>query len=346
MSQFQLAAPAFLLLLALIPALVAWRLWRGRAPVWLVPYAAAWNPRSRTPAAPWRMVALCVGLALLALALARPQRTDQRQEVVSRGYDLMLAIDLSTSMLAEDYVGPDGPINRLEAVRPAIQAFVTQRPNDRIGVVVFAARAYTLAPLTTDHAWLEDQLASIQIGLLDDGTAIGDGLAIALAGLENERDGDEAAVGRFVILLTDGANTSGSLTPPQATAIARHRGVPVYAIGAGRNGMVPFPIFDDQGQRVGTRQFPSALDIEALQRMAQETDGRFVQAGDVQALNAAFAAIDAAQKTAFSTRTRVVTTELFPWPLGAALVALLLAAPIWNGLGARLGGGRRRKAAA
>ncbi|MDP2214444.1 VWA domain-containing protein [Phenylobacterium sp.] len=342
MTPFQLAAPGFLFLLALIPALLAWRRWRGRAPVWLTPYAAAWTPRSQIPTAPWRMVAVCLAIALLALALARPQRTDQRQEVVSRGYDLMLAIDLSTSMLAEDYVGPEGPINRLEAIRPVLQTFVTERPNDRIGVVVFAARAYTLAPLTTDHAWLEDQLAAIQIGLLDDGTAIGDGLAIALAGLENARDADDEAVGKFIILLTDGANTSGSLTPPQATAIARHRGTPVYAIGAGRNGMVPFPIFDNQGRRVGTRQFPSALDIEALQQMAQETGGRFVQAGDVQALNEAFAAIDAAQKTAFSTRTRVVTTELFPWPLAAGLASLLVAAPVWGGLS---GGLRRRRLA-
>ena len=330
MSTFQFASPWALALLLLIPAVAGWRRWRGRAPVWLAPYVKAWNPARALPVTPWRMLCLYGVLALLTLTLAGPQRTDQQQEVVSRGYDLMLAIDLSSSMLAEDYVGPDGPINRLEAIRPALQAFVTERPNDRIGVVLFAAQAYTLAPLTTDHAWLADQLAGVQIGLLEDGTAIGDGLGIALAGLERPREAEDQAVGRFVILLTDGANTSGSLTPPQSTALARHRGVPVYTIGAGRNGMVPFPIFDDQGRRVGTRQFPSALDVEALQRMARDTDGRFVQAGDTAALNSAFAAIDAAQKTAFQVKTRRVTTPLFPWPLGGALLLLLAAAPAWG----------------
>ncbi|MDP1874489.1 VWA domain-containing protein [Phenylobacterium sp.] len=336
MNAFQFALPWVLWLLLLIPALAAWRRWRGRAPVWLTPYAAAWSPPRALPGGPWRMICLYGVLALLIVALARPQRTDERQDVVSRGYDLMLAIDLSSSMLAEDYVGPDGPINRLEAIRPALQAFVTERPNDRIGVVLFAAQAYTLAPLTTDHAWLAEQLAGLRIGLLEDGTAMGDGLGIALAGLERPREDQDEAVGRFVVLLTDGANTSGSLTPPQSTALARHRSVPVYAIGAGRNGMVPFPIFDDQGRRVGTRQFPSALDVEALQRMARETDGRFVQAGDTAALSEAFAAIDAAQKTAFQVRTRRVTTELFPWPLAGALLLLLGAAPIWGAAGGRM----------
>ena len=336
MSGFQFAAPGLLGLLLLIPALAAWRRWRGRAPVWLAPYAAAWSPPRALPGGPWRMLCLYGVLALLILALARPQRVDARQDVVSRGYDLMLAIDLSSSMLAEDYVGPDGPINRLEAIRPALQAFVTERPNDRIGVVLFAAQAYTLAPLTTDHGWLAEQLSTLQIGLLEDGTAIGDGLGIALAGLERPRSDADEAVGQFVVLLTDGANTSGSLTPPQSTALARHRGVPVYAIGAGRNGMVPFPIFDDQGRRVGTRQFPSALDIETLQRMAQETDGRFVQAGDTAALAQAFAAIDAAQKTEFQVRTRRVTTDLFVWPLVGAFALLLAAAPVWGAGAARL----------
>lgn len=330
MNDLQFASPGLLGLLLLIPVLAAWRRWRGRAPVWLAPYAAAWSRSRLLPGGPWRMACLYGAMILLIVALARPQRIDERQDLVSRGYDLMLAIDLSSSMLAEDYVGPDGPINRLEAIRPALQAFVTERPNDRIGVVLFAAQAYTLAPLTTDHAWLGEQLATLQIGLLEDGTAIGDGLGIALAGLERPRATDDTAVGQFVVLLTDGANTSGSLTPPQSTALARHRGVPVYAIGAGRNGMVPFPIFDDQGRRVGTRQFPSALDIEALQRMARETDGRFVQAGDTAALAEAFRAIDAAQKTEFQVRTRRVTTELFAWPLAGALGLLLLAAPIWS----------------
>jgi Ca-activated chloride channel family protein len=330
MSGFQFAYPWLLLALLVVPAVIAWRRWRGRAPVWFVPYAAAWSPRTREPSEAWRLVLIYLALALLVIAAARPQRVDQREEVVSRGYDLMLAIDLSTSMLAEDFEGPAGRINRLEAVRPVVRDFIQGRPNDRIGIVVFAARAFTLSPLTTDHAFLDQKVADLKIGMLEDGTAIGDGLGIALTNLESDRDDSEAAVGQFIILLTDGANTSGSLTPPQSTSIARFRKVPVYTIGAGRAGMVPFPIFNDAGIRIGTRQFPSAIDIDALKIMAGETGGRYTEADDNQALTAAFQSIDAARKTEFSVRTRTVTTELFAWPLGAALLALLIAAPVWR----------------
>jgi Ca-activated chloride channel homolog len=331
MNGYSLAYPWLLAGLLLIPAVMAWRRWRGRSPLWLVPYAAAWTARSRAPSGAWRLAALYAAMALLVVAAARPQRVDQREEVVSRGYDLMLAIDLSTSMLAEDYRSPTGaPLNRMEAIRPIIQRFIAGRPDDRIGVVLFAGRAFTLAPLTTDHEWLGQQVAALRIGMLEDGTAIGDGLGIALSGLEAARDSEAAddSAGKFVILLTDGANTSGSLTPPQSTAIARHRKIPVFTIGAGRNGMVPFPIFDDNGRRIGTRQFPSSLDVKAMQTMASETGGRFVEASNVGALATAFNAIDAARKTEFRVRTRVLTTELFYWPLGAAVLFLLAAAPI------------------
>jgi Ca-activated chloride channel family protein len=330
MTAYRFEHPWVLLALLLIPAVLLWRRWRGRAPVWLVPYAAAWTERGRLPVGTWRMAGVYAALALLTIAAARPQRVASHEEVVSRGYDLMLAIDLSTSMLAEDYRGPKGPINRLEAIRPIIQAFVTGRPDDRIGVVVFAGKAFTLAPLTTDHQWLEKQVAALSIGIVEDGTAVGDGLGIALTGLEASRRDDEAAVGKFVILLTDGANTSGSLTPPQATAIARHRSVPVYTIGAGRNGMVPFPIFDDAGRRIGTRQFPSSLDVEALRTMSAETGGRYLQAGDLKALATAFKSIDAARKTEFRVKRRLVTTELFAWAAAPALACLLWAAPLWG----------------
>jgi Ca-activated chloride channel family protein len=341
MNGYSFAYPWLLAAGLLIPAVFAWRRWRGRAPVWLVPYAAAWTARGRPPSGAWRMAALYAALALLIVAAARPQRVDQREEIVSRGYDLMLAIDLSTSMLAEDYRAPDGaPLNRMEAIRPIIQRFIAGRPDDRIGIVLFSGRAFTLAPLTTDHEWLGQQVAALRIGMLEDGTAIGDGLGIALTGLEAGRQGAAAedTAGQFVILLTDGANTSGSLTPPQSTAIARHRKIPVFTIGAGRNGMVPFPIFDSAGRRIGTRQYPSSLDVQAMQTMAAETGGQFVEAGNVGALATAFNAIDAARKTEFRVRTRLLTTELFQWPLGAAMVLLLVAAPmtaIWEARKAR-----------
>ena len=326
LGAYRFAYPWVLLALLLIPALMLWRMRRGWVPIWLVPYASSWVAGGRGRIGGRRVAAVYVALALLIVACARPQRVDDRHEVMSRGYDLILAIDLSTSMLAEDYTGPNGPINRLEAIRPAILKFITGRPADRIGIVVFAGRAYTLVPLTTDHRWLARRVADLRIGFLDDGTAIGDGLGIALTHLQANR-GEERAVGSFVILLTDGANNSGSLTPPQATAIARHRHVPVYTLGAGRNGMVPFPIFDDHGRRIGTRQRPSSVDEDAVRTMALETGGRYFRADETGAVASAFASIDSAEKTDFHSRTYLLTTELFAWPLVASLAGLAWAFP-------------------
>jgi Ca-activated chloride channel family protein len=325
-DSYRFDAPWLLLALLLIPLMMYWRHRRGRAPVWLVPHAAAWMPHAHYD---WRgrIAWVYVAMALLTLAAARPQRVDERVEVSSRGYDLALAVDLSTSMLAEDYANADGPVNRLEAIRPIIQAFMSKRANDRIGIVAFAGRAYTLSPLTMDHDWLAKQVRDVQIGFVEDGTAVGEGLGMSLMQLEKPADlADEPRVGAFVILLTDGANTSGTLTPPQATAIAAHRGIPVYTIGAGRNGMVPFPVFD-HGKRVGTRQRPSDIDEEALRRIASQTGGKYFSAGDSGAVEAAFAAIDAAQKTQTQTRAYRRTTELFLWFALPALACLLMALP-------------------
>lgn len=325
MTGIHFAYPWMLAALLLIPLLMLWRRWFGWTPVLLIPYASSWAPQRRAGRS-WWIAGLYMAIGLMVVAAARPQRDDRQQHTVSRGYDLVLAVDLSTSMLAEDYSGPKGPISRLEAIRPILSAFITGRRHDRIGVVVFAGRAYTMAPLTTDHSWLERQIADLRIGIVEDGTAIGDGLGIALSNLEKGRD-DESAVGAFVILLTDGANTSGSLTPPQATAIARHRHVPVYTIGAGRNGMVPFPIFDDAGRRIGTRQRPSSIDVEALQAISKATGGRYFEAGDAGAVAAAFASIDAARKAEFSVKVQTNVIELFVWPASMALIALLAALP-------------------
>jgi len=339
-TEFRFEQPLLLLGLLLIPALIVWRRWRGRSPVWLVPYAASWAPAGKSGRREWPMALLYTAVALLAIAAARPQRTDSDEQVVSRGYDVMLAVDLSTSMLAEDYKGAKGSLNRLDAIRPVLKAFITGRPHDRIGMVLFAGHAFTLAPLTTDHRWLERQLADIKIGIIEDGTAIGDGLGVALTNLESSR-GSQNSVGSFVVLLTDGANTSGSLTPPQATAIARHRGIPVYTIGAGRNGMVPFPIFDASGRRIATRERPSSIDVEALRTISAQTSGRYFDAGSQKTVAAAFAAIDRAQKTRFRVKTNVKTTELFAF---AALPALaLLFAAAW-GFGMRTGSPVRRAA--
>src|SRR5690606_10808786 len=182
-----------------------------------------------------------------------------RRVVQQQGYDIILAVDLSGSMLAEDYARAGKRINRLQAIKPVIQAFITERPGDRIGIVVFAGRAYTLAPLTFDHAWLARQIERLHPGLIEDGTAIGDGLGVALSRLEQrDRMEDEHRQGAFVILLTDGANNRGALAPPAAAEIAQSRSIPVFTIGAGRNGLVPFPRMDaNTGEILGYRQVVS-----------------------------------------------------------------------------------------
>lgn len=318
--------PLWLLALLALP-LLFWLRGRRKVPVLLVPFAAAWYRPTLASVSRWPVVLALTGLALLIVALARPQRIEDKREVRTQGYDLMLAIDLSGSMLAEDYERDGGRVNRLQAIKPVIQAFINERPSDRIGIVVFSGKAYTLAPLTFDHDWLARQTERLRIGLIEDGTAIGDGLGVALTRLEQaQRETGGRRQGAFVVLLTDGANNRGALTPPQAAEIAKARGVPVYTIGAGRDGIVPFPVFDEQGNRIGMRRMLSDLDESALRDIATATGGRYFRAADQDTIAAAFNAIDQAKKIEFQAKSYLVTTELFHWPAAPGLVALLLGA--------------------
>ncbi|MBP6506871.1 MAG: VWA domain-containing protein [Opitutaceae bacterium] len=315
-------------LLALLPlALVIWLRGRRRVPVLLVPFAAAWHRPSLASVSRWPVILGALGLTLLIVGLARPQRVEDKREVRSQGYDIMLAIDLSGSMLAEDYERGGDRINRLQAIKPVVQAFINDRPADRIGIVVFSGKSYTLAPLTFDHDWLARQTERLKIGLIEDGTAIGDGLGVALTRLEQaRREKGGHRQGAFVVLLTDGANNRGTLLPAQAADIAKSRGIPVYTIGAGRDGIVPFPVFDDKGNKIGMRRMVSDLDEGALRGIATTTGGRYFRADDADTVKAAFKAIDQAKKIEFQAKSYLVTTELFYWPAVPGLCALLIGA--------------------
>ena len=326
--------PVWLYALLALP-LVLWLRGLRRVPVLLVPFAAAWHRPSLASVTRWPVAVAFLGLALLVVALARPQRVEDKREVRSQGYDIMLAIDLSGSMLAEDYEKDGDRINRLQAIKPVIQAFITDRPNDRIGIVVFSGRAYTLAPLTFDHDWLAKQTERLKIGLIEDGTAIGDGLGVSLTRLEQaKRESGGKRSGAFVVLLTDGVNNRGTLTPEQATQLAAARGVPVYTIGAGKDGIVPFPVFDDKGNKIGYRRMMADLDESALRQISETTGGHFFRAADTDTIESAFKAIDKAQKIEFQAKSYLITTELFYWPAAPGLLALLLAAlfarPFWR----------------
>ncbi len=328
MPPYTLHDPFWLLALAILP-LVLWLRGRRAVPVLLVPFAAAWHRPSLTSSSRWPAGLAVVGIVLLIAALARPQRIEDKREVHTQGYDLMLCIDLSGSMLAEDYEKDGEPINRLQAIKPVIQAFIDNRPSDRIGIVVFSGRAYTLAPLTFDHDWLAKQVARLKIGLIEDGTAIGDGLGVALTRLDQAgREQGNQRKGAFVVLLTDGANNRGSLSPDQAMQIAKSRGIPVYTMGAGRDGLVPFPVFDQNGNRLGTRRMPSDLDQNTLITIAETTGGHYYRIDDTKAIESAFKAIDRTQKIEFQSKSYLLTTELFIWFAAPGLACLLLAALI------------------
>jgi Ca-activated chloride channel family protein len=332
--RFAFHDPLWLLALLALPVL-AWLRGRRRVAVLLVPFAAAWHRPSLAAPSRWPVALAFAGLACVIVALARPQHIEDKREVRSEGYDIMLAIDLSTSMRAEDFERSGERINRLQAIKPVIQAFIERRPNDRIGIVLFSGRAYTMAPLTFDHNWLARQLERVRIGMIEDGTAIGDGLGVALTRLEQaKRESGGRRVGAFVVLMTDGANNRGSLAPAQAAELAKSRGIPVYTIGSGKDGYVPVPIYDDNGRRLGSRRMLSDLDEGALREIANATGGKFFRVADTDTIEAAFKAIDRAQKIEFQAKSYMVSTELFWWfaapGLGALAFAAFLSRPLWR----------------
>jgi Ca-activated chloride channel family protein len=325
-DNYTLHDPWWLLALAVIP-LLAWLRGRRGVPALVVPFAAAWYRPTLVAVSRLPVGVGVAGLVLLTVALARPQRVDDKREVHQQGYDLMLAIDLSGSMLAEDNHRPGEGPNRLQVIKPVIRAFIENRPNDRIGIVVFATQAYTLSPLTFDHAWLARQLDRIEIGVIDaDHTAIGDGLGVALTRLEQAgREEGNHRKGAFVVLLTDGSNNAGVLTPLQAADIARARGIPVYTVGAGKDGYTFLPLRDERGKTVTYTQILADLDENTLTIIANQTGGRFFRARDADTVETAFKSIDRAQKIEFEAKSYLLTTELFPWFAGPGLACLLCA---------------------
>lgn len=326
-GEWTVATPAWLLLAAALPVIGWLRARRGR-PVLVVPFASQWStagaPRSRIPEA-----LVVAGIVMLAVALARPQQIDPRRQTRREGYDILLAIDLSGSMLAEDYVRDGRPLNRLQAIAPIIEAFIANRPDDRIGIVAFSGRAYTLAPLTADHDWLQRQVDRLQVGLIEDGTAIGDALALATRRLEQpDRLAEGLRPGGFIVLLTDGANNAGAVAPLEAAARARAAGIPVYTIGAGQDGFVPMPVFDAAGRRLGTREVVSDLDEPTMQMIADMTGGRYFRAADADTVAAGFAMIDRERKIEFDAARPLRAEERYAWFAvpGLLLVALGYAA--------------------
>ncbi len=336
MDEWTLAFPwAFLVL----PALVVVAIVRGRRKreVSVVPYAAMWLPQGKTrPMPSWKSVLMYLGATSIVFALARPQIVREEAPTERQGYDIMLCIDLSGSMLAEDAFRNGQRINRLQAVLPVIQDFVRKRPDDRIGVVVFAGRAYTLANLTMQHEWLERQIGRLSVEMLEDGTAIGDGLGVALSRLENSlRLEEEKRAGAFIVLMTDGSNNSGSLLPLQAAELIARRGIPVFTIAVGQIGIVPFPVFDRFGRRVGYENVVSDIDLEVLEKIAKLTGGRAFHVDNAAVTDKVFHEINKATPVRIESEKFRITKEYFHHFAAGGFFLVLLAA-LFDGRSATL----------
>jgi Ca-activated chloride channel family protein len=301
--------------------------YRRRIPVLVVPHAAQWRRTTRGRRWPWAVLGGYLGTALLLVALARPQAREALAREKQPGYDIMLAVDLSTSMYAEDFNRDGAIMNRLQAIKPILEAFINQRPNDRIGIVAFAGQAHTFAPLTFDHDWLRRQAGRLSIGLIDDGTALGDAIGVGLARLrQGQRNPDQPKrLGAFLVLLTDGASNRGALDPRQAAELAKEEGVVVFTIGAGAEGRVATPVFDYKGRRIGTEMHESEIDTLLLRDIAEKTGGYFFRTTNTQTVQAAFAGIDQATRGEFQAPPYEITHELYPWFLMPALLALAIA---------------------
>lgn len=254
----------------------------------------------------------CVAIAAMVLAIARPRSSSTFERVDTEGIDIILALDVSTSMLARDFT-PD----RINAAKDIAIRFVAERPSDRIGVVVFAGESYTQCPVTTDRATLINLIKEIECGLIEDGTAIGNGLATAVARLK-----DSDAKSKVIILLTDGVNNSGEISPKMAAEIAKTYGIRVYTIGVGAMGTAPYPYMTPYGPQLVNVEVQ--IDEPLLKEIAQGTDGKYFRATDNTKLLEIYGEINKMEKNKVQVDSFPLYKELYmPFAL-AALLALAL----------------------
>jgi len=257
-------------------------------------------------------------LILIVAALSRPQQMLEESKITSEGIDIVLALDTSTSMLAEDFKLAGERVNRLEVVKNVVSDFISNRHSDRIGIVAFASRAYTVSPLTLDYGWLMQNLDRVKIGMIEDGTAIGSGMSSALNRLK-----DTEAKEKVIILLTDGRNNAGKISPLTAAEAAGALNIKIYTIGAGTKGLAPYPAEDFFGNKI-YRQVKIEIDEEALQMIAQKTGARYFRATDTESLREIYEEIDKLEKTTIEEKGYTEYRELFHMFLIPGLILLML----------------------
>ncbi len=282
----------------------------GRRPHLRVPDVKFWKAGGRSVLGVIRHLPFMlrtIALVMIIIAIARPRSSTKMDKIDTEGIDIVLAMDVSTSMLARDFT-PD----RISAAKDIAIEFISQRPSDRMGIVVFAGESYTQCPLTTDRATLINLMKEIETGLIEDGTAIGNGLATAVARMQNSD-----AKSRVVILLTDGVNNSGEITPQTAADIAKTYGIRVYTIGVGANGTAPYPVMTPWG--VQMQNVEVEIDENLLKNIAETTGGRYFRATDNTKLSEIYSEINKMEKARTTIDSFPIYKELFT---GFALIAL------------------------
>ncbi|MCI5113852.1 MAG: VWA domain-containing protein [Candidatus Electrothrix sp. AX1] len=319
MDSLRFVSPDLLWLLLLLPVLAFLRGRRGPAPALVFSsISVAKEIAGNRKVDPGKFLAWLrlAAIGLLIVAMARPQWGNTKTEVEASGIDILLAVDVSGSMQAMDFQLQGKNVDRLTVVKAVMKKFIAERPNDRIGLVAFAGRPYMVCPLTLDHDWLQLRLDSVQIGMIEDGTAIGSAI---VAGVNRLRDQD--AKSRIVILLTDGVSNAGKAAPLTAAEAAETMKIKVYTIGAGRRGVAPMPIVDPFGRK---RIIRAQVDIDekTLGEIAEMTGAQYFRATDTKSLEKIYEEINAMEATTRKIKHFDRYQELFAWLIFTALVLL------------------------
>jgi Ca-activated chloride channel family protein len=321
---FELYSPAALWLLLLLPA---WWLWRRRRRKDAIVFSRTAVLASGPSTGSWIPKAIFLlrnlTLASLVIALARPRSGAHVETRTSEGINIVLAIDLSSSMLALDF----RPANRIEVAKQKVKQFISRRTSDRIGVVAFAGEALTQVPLTTDYPVVMQAVSNLQAGQLEDGTAIGTAIATAANRLR-----DAPGRSRVLIILTDGVNNRGSVDPLTAAKAAAAYGIKIYGIGVGSVGMAPVPVGRNAAGGLNYEYQPVEIDERLLSNIAAMTGGRYFRARDAAALQNIYSVIDRMERAPVHSSTVVNYRELYRWPLALGLLALVgeLALVAWK----------------
>lgn len=316
LSNVTFAYPWVFYFLLLLPILISWYIWQGRKKPAAIKYSSLKIFQDISPTLRERLRHIpfalrLIGLAFLIIALARPQNFSAGQNLNAEGIDIAMVLDISGSMLAEDFKP-----NRLDAAKNVIDKFVEGRTTDRIGLVIFSREAFTQCPLTIDYSVLRNLLLDIKTGMIDDGTAIGNGIA---NGVNRLKDSD--AESKVIILLTDGVNNAGEVDPSSAAEIAATFGIRIYTIGVGTRGQAPYPVKTPFGIRY--QMVPVEIDEPLMKKIAELTGGQYFRATNNQALEEIYNKIDRMEKTKIEITSFRNAKELYASWLGLGFLFLM-----------------------